>query len=52
MNINLLCVYPNNSGFMQNRNRMTKETITREHKDLHGSAFGLRPQAASRRKFH
>ena len=52
MNIYLLCVYPNNSGFMQNRNRTTKETITREHKDLCGLAFGLRPRAASRRKFH
>ena len=52
MNIYLLCVYPNNSGFMQNRNRTTKETITREYKDLCGSAFCLRPRAASRRKFH
>ena len=49
MNIYLLCVYPNNIGFMQNRNRMTKETIKREHKDLRGSAFGLRPWAALRR---
>ena len=24
---------------MQNRNRMTKETITREHKDLRGFGF-------------
>ena len=45
MNINLLCVYPNNSGLMQNRNRKIKETITRENKDLRGSAFGLRPRA-------
>ena len=52
MNIYLLCVYPNNSGFMHNRNRKTKEIIKREHKDLRGSAFGLHPQAASRRKFH
>ena len=26
---------------MQNRNRMTKETITREHKDLRGFGFWL-----------
>ena len=52
MNINLLYVYPNNSGFLQNRNKTTKETISREHKDLCGSAFDLRPRAASRRKFH
>ena len=45
MNINLLCVYPNNNRLMQNRNRKTKETITRKHKDLRGSDFGLRPWA-------
>ena len=45
-------MYSNNSGFMQNRNRKTKETITREHKDLRGSAFGLRLRAASKIKFH
>ena len=52
MNINLLCVNPNNNEFMQNINRTTKKKITWEHKDLCGSAFGLRPWVTSKRKFH
>ena len=32
MNINLLCVYPNNNEFMQNRNKKTRNNHTRIQK--------------------
>ena len=41
VNIYLFCMYPNNSGFMQNRNRNIKETITRRIQTFRWFGFWL-----------